>query len=128
MNPDDIDRLPPSGSWAGYYVYAYGGGEHEMTLNLTFSADGKLWGDGIDDVALFTIDGSFDGVTREVTWTKSYLDMHSVEYRGLYHQRKISGTWTLTGVYGGFCIWPNSLEQEETTDAEVEQPEEVVFA
>jgi hypothetical protein len=49
--------------------------------------------------------------------------MHSVEYRGLYDQRSISGNWTLMGGSGGFRIWPEALEEGERAEAEVEVEE-----
>jgi hypothetical protein len=122
--------LPPSGAWAGYYLYGSDGVKHRMKLSLTFTPDGKILGDGIDDIALFTIDGVFDAPTNEAAWTKSYLGMHSVEYRGLYNQRSISGNWTISIATGGFMIWPDALEEKESSEAEaeVEQPAELVLA
>src|SRR5689334_11902900 len=103
-------RLPPSGPWSGYYLYGHSGERHYMRLGLTFTGDGTISGDGIDDIAPFTIRGSFDGVTNSANWTKSYVGMHSVEYSGLYDGRSICGNWTLLMTTGGFWIWPGSIE------------------
>jgi hypothetical protein len=93
-----------------------------MRLGLIFTPDGKILGDGIDDIAPFTIDGVFDPATNLAHWTKSYIGMHRVEYRGRYDGRSISGDWTLAGRSGGFQIWPEALEEGERSEAEVEEP------
>jgi hypothetical protein len=98
-----------------------------MRLGLTFTPDGEIWGEGIDDVAPFTISGTWHIPTNEATWTKSYLGMHSVEYRGLYDRRSICGTWTLMALTGGFWIWPSALGEHEELREEVEQPLETVL-
>jgi len=97
-----------------------------MRLGLTFTPDGKITGEGIDDIAAFTIDGSFDPAINEANWTKSYVGMHSVEYRGFYDQRSICGSWILTPLTGGFWIWPDSVGEHEELESEVEQPLELV--
>ena len=107
-------HLPPSGPWSGYYLYGFGGAEHRMQLYLTFSQNGNIDGDGFDDIGEFSIRGVFDPTSREARWTKAYVRGHSVEYRGTYDQKCISGTWTLTIATGGFRIWPGvSAEGEE---------------
>jgi hypothetical protein len=118
--------FPPSGRWSGYYLYAHEASKHRMRLGLTFTLDGKIRGEGIDDVAPFTIHGSFDAAVNEANWTKSYIGMHSVEYRGLYDQRTICGNWTLRHLSGGFWIWPDTLGEHEQLQSEVEQPLELV--
>jgi hypothetical protein len=120
----DIVCLPPSGQWSGYYQYGYTGQKHRMKLGLTFGPDGTIRGEGIDDVAHFTINGSFDAAKNEASWIKAYLGMHNVEYRGVYDQRSICGSWTLILDSGGFWIWPDALSQSEskTVEVELEQP------
>jgi hypothetical protein len=118
-------RLPPSGPWSGYYLYGHSDEEHHMRLGLTFTPHGTISGDGIDDIAPFTIRGSFDGVTSSVNWTKSYVGMHSVEYSGLYDGRSICGNWTLLMASGGFWIWPGSIETGEALEEELEEELEV---
>jgi hypothetical protein len=100
-----------------------------MKLHLTFAQDGSIDGDGIDDIASFEIRGVFEPDTREVQWTKSYIGMHSVAYRGVYDGRNILGTWTVHGISGPFRIWPSALsEDEEKAEAvEVEEPAELVL-
>jgi hypothetical protein len=118
---------PPSGPWSGYYAYGHGGPQHRMNLGLTFSPDGKMSGEGIDDIAPFTIDGIFDPPTNQANWTKSYVGKHNVEYHGVYDQRSICGNWTLPTSMGDFCIWPSTMRQRENIETEVEQPMEVTM-
>ncbi|PYS42939.1 MAG: hypothetical protein DMG14_02385 [Acidobacteria bacterium] len=118
--------VPPSGPWSGYYLYGHEPFKHRMRLGLTFTPDGKITGEGIDDIAAFTIDGSFDPAINEANWTKSYVGMHSVEYRGFHDQRSICGSWILTPLTGGFWIWPDSVGEHEELESEVEQPLELV--
>ena len=118
--PNDI---PPSGPWKGYYLYEHGGQKHRMRLNLTFTAEGKIHGEGVDDVAPFLINGRFDFGKSAVSWAKAYVGMHTVEYSGIYCQRSICGDWALARIGGGFWIWPGSLKQSESAEeqAELEQ-------
>jgi hypothetical protein len=121
-----LSDLPPSGAWAGYYVFAHSDLKHRMRLNLTFTMDGNIHGDGVDDVAPFVIEGQFDRTMSAARWTKAYVGMHSVEYSGLYCQRVICGDWTLTGTMGGFWIWPSGLDQSVAEHAEIEEPFQVL--
>jgi len=93
-----------------------------MKMILAFSADGGISGDGIDDIALFRIRGVFDTAANTASWTKSYVGMHSVEYRGLYDLRSICGNWTLGVFTGGFWIWPDGIAQGEQMEVELELP------
>jgi hypothetical protein len=117
--------LPPSGPWSGYYLYGLEGPKHHMKLGLMFAPNGHILGEGIDDIAPFTIRGSFDSATNTAGWTKSYIGAHSVEYRGFYDGRTICGNWTLAIVSGSFWIWPRVIEAGETLHEEVEAPLEV---
>jgi hypothetical protein len=116
------NERPPSGAWAGYYLYAHSETRHRMRLSLTFMMDGSIHGEGIDDVAPFVIEGRFDGASSAAYWTKAYVGMHSVEYSGLYCQRVICGDWTLARATGGFWIWPGNLDQSAEEQAEVGEP------
>ena len=120
-----MNDLPPSGGWAGYYLYASSELRHRMRLNLTFTTDGSIQGDGVDDIAPFVIEGRFDCATSAARWTKAYVGMHSVEYSGLYCQRVICGDWTLSQATGGFWIWPHGLPNSVPEQAEVEEPLDV---
>ena len=116
--------LPTSGRWSGYYAYHEHDVKHRMTLHLTFSGTGVIEGDGIDDIGMFHISGVFKAATREATWLKVYVGMHSVDYRGMYDGRSIFGTWLLGGMSGPFRIWPGEeggLGEEEAMA--VEEPD-----
>jgi len=112
---------PPSGPWSGYYLYGYAGPKHRMRLVLTFNVDGKIKGNGVDDIGPFAVDGVFDLRTNEVRWTKSYVGAHSVKYGGFYDQKTICGSWNLMALHGGFWIWPGSAERGEDAYGETEQ-------
>jgi hypothetical protein len=122
------DEIPPSGPWTGYYLYGYGGPKHRMRLGLTFTRDGMIRGEGVDDIAPFLIDGSFDGPTGAARWTKAYAGHHTVEYSGIYSHRAICGDWTLSGFTGGFWIWPHVLEQSEETETQMELEQQFELA
>jgi hypothetical protein len=126
--PKMLNDMPPSGPWTGYYLYGHGGLKHPMRLNLSFTRDGKMRGEGNDDVAPFVIDGRFDCATSKAEWTKAYVGMYKVEYSGVYCQRTICGDWRLVPLTGGFWIWPRSFAQTEFGEdqAELEQRLEVV--
>jgi len=121
-----LSDIPPSGPWTGYYLYGHDGLKHGMRLNLTFTADGGIQGDGVDDIAPFVIHGRFDRTTSAANWSKAYVGMHTVEYSGIYCQRRICGDWTLERATGGFWIWPDSLPQSEfPQEMELDQPTEL---
>jgi hypothetical protein len=119
------NEIPPSGPWAGYYLYGQAGPKHRMRFGLVFTPDGKMRGEGSDDIGRFAIHGSFNGATSEASWTKAYIGMHSVQYAGIYSGRSICGNWTLYGGSGGFWIWPEGLGQLEEAALGVELPEPV---
>lgn len=96
-----------------------------MRLHLMFEADGRIKGEGIDDIARFEIDGIFDPTISSASWTKAYVGMHRVEYSGLYCGRTICGDWSLAGLTGGFWIWPASTPRGESA---TEQNEAAVLA
>ena len=116
-------EIPPSGPWKGYYLYGHGGVRHRMGLQLTFTPDGRIAGQGIDDIGRFVIDGSFDRATSSASWLKAYIGMHTVQYAGLYCGKTICGDWTLSRMAGGFWIWPAGMDGHESAHGvdEVEQ-------
>ena len=91
-----------------------------MHLLLTFTADGCIEGEGIDDIARFLIDGSFDHVISGARWLKRYVGMHTVAYSGLYCGGTICGDWHLGLATGGFWISPCSTAQSEFAHEEDE--------
>jgi len=122
---NSFPSLPPSGPWSGYYHYPDSVAKHRMKLGLAFAPDGRIEGEGIDDIAPFIISGFFDIETCEASWTKNYIGMHRVEYRGVYDGRSICGEWTIIAS-GGFWIWPSGLKESERLQMELEQPVEAL--
>jgi hypothetical protein len=99
-----------------------------MDLQLTF-ANGKLSGDGNDDVGVFTIKGQYNSAERECWWTKTYAGSHDVFYRGYREGKGIWGTWEISPfAHGGFHIWPKQAGEEETESAKQREPSQLVDA
>ncbi len=101
MNPGTFQ----SGQWTGFYTYAGSVRRHRMDLLLEFEG-GRIDGEGVDDVGAFIVTGRFDASSKECTWRKEYLGMHSVFYEGRGDTRGIRGTWSITVENGGFHIRP----------------------
>ena len=119
-------ELFPSGPWVGFYNYQPGD-RHRMDLNLQFS-QGKVDGEGTDDIGRFLVRGRFDAASRECHWTKSYLGAHDVFYRGFREGKGIWGTWEISNAsHGGFHIWPRQAGEGEE-QSETEQRSEPVDA
>ncbi len=113
------ENVFPSGPWIGFYNYQPND-KHRMDLNLDF-ANGRVNGDGNDDVGRFLIRGGYDVGTRECYWTKTYPGSHDVFYRGFREGKGIWGTWEIPNFdHGGFHIWPKG---EQAGDAEVASAE-----
>ena len=112
------DQLFPSGPWTGFYNYEPAD-KHHMDLDLTFS-NGRITGDGLDDVGHFLLVGRYDEVERECHWTKTYPGSHDVHYRGFREGKGIWGTWEIgAGLWGhgGFHIWPKGLGEGDGISA-----------
>jgi len=94
-----------------------------MDLRLTF-ANGKMNGEGNDDVGRFLIKGRYDAASRECYWTKTYVGAHDVFYRGFREGKGIWGTWEINILgHGGFHIWPRLAgdgEADRESAAQVE--------
>lgn len=93
-----------------------------MNLHLDF-ANGRMTGDGIDDVGRFLVQGRYDAAALECSWTKTYPGSHDVFYRGFREGKGIWGTWEIhAACRGGFHIWPRgSGEGEENQEENREQ-------
>jgi hypothetical protein len=118
----------PSGPWAGFYNYTGPEDRHRMDLHLTF-ADGRVTGEGNDDIGPFLIDGRFDAGSRECSWTKTYLGAHDVFYRGFGEGNGIWGTWEIPAWNkGGFHIWPRQSGngEHEKLEREADAPVEAI--
>lgn len=102
----EIHPLYPSGDWEGFYIYAQGPGarQHPMQLILNFK-NHKISGAGFDDVGAFSWSGEYNLKSHVVFLTKSYAT-HQVQYSGFADEHGIWGNWVLSGLKGGFHIWP----------------------
>ena len=118
------DALFPSGPWTGFYNYTGPEDRHRMDLHLVF-ANGRMTGDGTDDIALFQIKGRYDQETRECGWIKTYPASHDVIYHGFREGVGIWGTWEIPPFSkGGFHIWPKRAQngEHEILTAEATKP------
>jgi hypothetical protein len=114
----------PSGPWTGFYNYRPGD-RHRMQLHLTF-AQGRISGNGVDDIGRFLIRGRYDTQSRECYWTKSYIGSHDVFYRGFREGKGIWGTWQIAIQFrGGFHIWPRRAGDGEAQSEKETRPEPV---
>lgn len=108
------DKMYPSGPWTGFYNYAPKD-KHRMDLHLTF-ANGRVTGEGNDNVGAFVIKGQYDVQSAECHWTKTYLGAHDVFYRGFREGKGIWGTWEIREEsHGGFHIWPKDASETPST-------------
>jgi hypothetical protein len=122
------DREFPSGPWTGFYTYRFHPSKYRTDMVLTF-AQGRMTGEGQDNVGPFVVAGSYDTVSKECTWTKTYVAAHDVFYTGFREGKGIWGNWEIRGVRGGFHIWPLDSESEaEEKKLEEEEPLKVTTA
>lgn len=119
----------PSGPWHGFYNYDAGGERHRMDLRLDFR-EGRIRGDGIDDIGRFAIRGTYDAATLRCSWFKTYIGAHTVHYDGVFDLGSIWGLWTLDFGRGGFRIWPGArgegVSREASEDVPLVETEDVV--
>ena len=123
------DELFPSGPWTGFYQYGPRD-KHAMDLSLAFN-NGRMTGDGGDDVGRFTIKGRYDSSSRECFWMKTYPGSHVVFYWGYREGKGIWGRWEIAmDCHGGFHIWPRKQSEEAERSKVTEQQEvsEVIAA
>lgn len=118
--------LFPSGPWTGFFLDPRAPGRHQMEFRLAF-ANGRMTGDGRDRVGQFTIDGVYDDASGKCSFTKQYIGQHAVHYTGFNEGKGIWGTWLLSGIRGGFHIWPEGMADPtvEHLSEEVDEPIEV---
>src|SRR5216683_6846061 len=93
-----------------------------MDLSLAFR-NGRMTGDGGDDVGRFTIKGRYDSSSRECFWMKTYPGSHVVFYWGYREGKGIWGRWEIAmDCHGGFHIWPRTQSEDaEQSKADKEQ-------
>jgi hypothetical protein len=121
----EMHPLFPSGDWEGFYNYTYNqaGSKSKMEFSLNFK-NGKISGNGSDDVGSFSWSGTYDinGLTTQMT--KQYHRQHSVVYHGNVDENGIWGHWLIASFKGGFHIWPKKNE-EEAAEKEIAKEEKV---
>ncbi len=120
--------LFPSGEWEGFYTYAFGpdAHRHSMSFALTFK-NGRVSGNGIDDLSRFTWHGSYD--TEQLRcWMQKHYPTHTVFYDGYVDEKGIWGTWEIPPFdRGGFHIWPKGVSEALTLEDKETIPESVKF-
>ena len=87
-----------------------------MDLHLSFT-NGRITGEGNDNVGAFVIKGQYDAASAECHWVKTYLGGHDVFYRGFREGKGIWGTWEIRNDNrGGFHIWPKEAADDESSN------------
>jgi hypothetical protein len=85
-----------------------------MELSLYFR-DGRMWGDGRDQVGRFLIRGRYELESGKARWSKRYAGKHDVGYDGFNEGKGIWGRWEIPPGQdpdferGGFHIWPKGM-------------------
>jgi hypothetical protein len=81
-----------------------------MQMYLVCDDAGTIKGEGIDYVGPWTLLGKFAPDTGRCSWTKQYVQRHSVAYDGRMDANGIVGEWRIKPfLQGTFHIWPESL-------------------
>jgi len=89
-----------------------------MSLHLEFS-EGRVTGEGDDDIGSFQVRGRYDAGSCECNWTKTYPASHEVVYHGYREGKGIWGRWEIGLLaHGGFHIWPRTTgEGDEAAES-----------
>ena len=86
-----------------------------MDLHLSFT-NGRISGEGNDNVGAFVVKGEYCAQSAECHWTKTYPGAHDVFYRGFREGKGIWGTWEIRNDNrGGFHIWPKDSGEGESS-------------
>ncbi|XP_063406273.1 protein jagged-1-like [Mytilus trossulus] len=75
---DRCDVICRDGVWPGYYVH--NGVQYPWSMSIQFDAN-SISGGGSDSVGTFTIDGSWDPLSKDINFVKAYTS-HTVSYTG----------------------------------------------
>jgi len=126
LRPETSELPLPSGAWRGYYTVS--GTRHDVCeFNLDFSGgNGRVQGDGVDDVGQYSITGLHYG--SRLAFSKTYIPRspnvsgvitygnkgHTVEYRGELAGSSLGngfrGAWSIRHGWdcydGEFHLWP----------------------
>jgi hypothetical protein len=99
-----------SGNWTGFYLESHRREPGWMHLYLDCDEQGVIKGEGIDYVGPWTLWGTFHVANKLCTWTKAYVNKHSVHYEGLLSEQGIIGEWNIRSFpRGRFHIWPEGM-------------------
>src|SRR6185369_15809632 len=88
--------------WYGDYEFYYTDRVNDSNLScvkLTFestSPDGpiRVAGGGTDAIGLYSVQGTYDRSSKDITFTKQYIDANGTwRYKGVYSGELFSGTW-----------------------------------
>ena len=119
----ETDERFPSGEWTGFFLQPPAERRIWMDLVLAFGG-GRVDGSGDDSVGPFSIRGTYDVDTGDVSLRKQYVGAHAVDYHGYAeHEHGIWGVWNiLRFTPGGFHLWPRSLGDATAQRAEKQEP------
>lgn len=110
--------------YTGYYIYRDLPRRHWMDVTLAFK-DGRISGDGMDDIGSFVIAGQYDLSGTECSWHKKYVGAHDVYYKGYRDAggKRIWGIWAIPPHdTGGFLIWRDGFGESTEEVAEAATP------
>jgi hypothetical protein len=111
-----------NGEWEGFYNYTFNSSKHTMEMTLNFN-NGKVSGNGADDVGVFSFNGNYDQQSHKIYMTKRYAT-HIVNYDGNIDENGIWGMWNIDEYCrGGFHIWPKKSKKEDAKESLVEKKE-----
>lgn len=130
----------PSGEWEGFYCYSNSPHQHKMSIELSF-ANSIISGSGIDDVAPFRWNGSYNLEQFKLKMVKTY-STHIINYAGDIDENGIWGFWdnpedlsyfadispnvlrqAQAMAKGGFHIWPKAVKSESKEEVREEVKE-----
>ncbi len=95
--------------WKGWYEEM--GQRKEMVFrNFYIGMDGKILGEGQDQIGKFTINGHMDMGTGFAQFVKQYKGKHAVNYQGSFTDGAFRGSWTVAGSTGSFELRQKTKE------------------
>jgi len=99
-----------SGHWIGYYLQY--NESHVFSVNIHFEAD-TVNGSGDDEIGTFSISGSFNPLTGDISFLKRYHGAHAVNYSGKVTSDgcSMSGQYSVGGFGDDFTMSINTCER-----------------
>ena len=92
----DFELRPTQAIWNGQFTE----GKRKNSFSFVFAfVDGAAYGHGVDASGAFSIMGTQDSSSSEVTFNKMYYDKKKVQYKGTYRpeNHSIAGTYSNDG-------------------------------